>query len=82
MEVFSCLIENVFGNASFGQTLKVFNLNIKMIKSKIFDFLQKYLGEYLLGFTEDQLQVAPLKGHIDFNSANLKPQKVNEVLSG
>ena len=56
------------------------NLLLKMIKSKIYDFLHKNLGEYLYGLQEDQLNVAILSGHLNFSNANFKPSKVNELL--
>ena len=51
-----------------------------MIKSKLYDFLHKNLGEYLYGLSEDQLNVAILSGHVNFSNANFKPSKVNELL--
>jgi hypothetical protein len=51
-----------------------------MIKSKIYDFLRKNLGEYLYGLAEDQLDVALISGCINFTNANFKPSKVNELL--
>jgi hypothetical protein len=51
-----------------------------MIKSKVYDLLKQYLGEYLYGLQEDQLDVALLSGHINFSNANFKPNKVNELL--
>jgi hypothetical protein len=51
-----------------------------MIKSKIYDFIQKNLGEYLYGLTEDQISFALLHGNLNFSNANFKPSKVNELL--
>jgi hypothetical protein len=51
-----------------------------MIKSKIYDFLRKNLGEYLYGLAEDQLDVAILSGNLNFSNANFRPSRVNELL--
>ena len=50
-----------------------------MIKSRIYEYLKQYLGEYLYGLQEDQLEVAVLSGHLNFTNANFKPSKVNEL---
>ncbi|OMJ83156.1 hypothetical protein SteCoe_16010 [Stentor coeruleus] len=51
-----------------------------VIKSKIYDFLKKNLGEYLYGFEKNQLDVGLLSGHIDLVNVNFRPDKVNEFL--
>lgn len=51
-----------------------------VIKSKIYDILKQYLGEYLYGFQKDQLDVALLSGHIDLVNVNFRPAKVNDLL--
>ena len=51
-----------------------------VIKSKIYDFLKKNLGEYLYGFQKNQLDVGLLSGHIDLVNVNFRPDKVNQLL--
>ena len=51
-----------------------------VIKSKIYDFLKKNLGEYLYGFQKNQLEVGLLSGHIDLVNVNFRPDKVNQLL--
>ena len=51
-----------------------------VIKSKIYEFLKKNLGEYLYGFQKNQLDVGLLSGHIDLVNVNFRPDKVNELL--
>ena len=55
-------------------------LNNMVIKSKIYDFLKKNLGEYLYGFQKNQLDVGLLSGHIDLVNVNFRPSKVNQLL--
>ena len=51
-----------------------------VIKSKIYDFLKKNLGEYLYGFQKNQLEVGLLSGQIDLVNVNFRPDKVNQLL--
>lgn len=52
-----------------------------MIKSKLYTLLREYLGEYLYGLQEDQLEVALLSGAINFSNANFRPDKVNSLFA-
>ena len=52
-----------------------------VIKSKIYDFLKKNLGEYLYGFEKNQLDVGLLSGRIELVNVNFRPDKVNELLA-
>lgn len=51
-----------------------------VIKSKIYDFLKKNLGEYLYGFEKNQLDVGLISGQIELVNVNFRPDKVNELL--
>jgi len=51
-----------------------------MLKSRLYEYLKQYLGEYLYGLEESQLDVALLSGRLNFSNANFKPSKVNELL--
>lgn len=51
-----------------------------MLKSRLYEYLKKYLGEYLYGLEENQLDIALLSGRLNFSNANFKPAKVNELL--
>ncbi|CAG9311835.1 unnamed protein product [Blepharisma stoltei] len=51
-----------------------------VIKSKIYEILKQYLGDYLYGFQRDQLDVALLSGRIDLVNVNFRPSKVNDLL--
>ena len=52
-----------------------------VIKSKIYKFLKKNLGEYLYGFEKNQLDVGLLSGRIELVNVNFRPDKVNELLA-
>lgn len=51
-----------------------------VIKSQIFNLLRKYLGEYLYGFTKDQLEIGVLTGEFELINVNFRPHKVNKFL--
>lgn len=51
-----------------------------MIKGKVYEYLKLYLGEYLYGLNEEQLDVGLLSGNLNFYNANLKPNRVNDLL--
>jgi hypothetical protein len=51
-----------------------------MIKGKVYEYLKTYLGEYLYGLNEEQLDVGLLSGNLNFYNANLKPNRVNSLL--
>lgn len=52
-----------------------------VIKSKIYKFLKKNLGEYLYGFEKNQLDVGLLSGRIELVNVNFRPDKVNDLLA-
>ena len=51
-----------------------------MIKSQLFDTINKYIGEYLYGFNQDQMKLALLNGSLKLKNLTFKPEKVNENL--
>lgn len=46
----------------------------------IHQYLKHYLSEYLFGFDKDQFKMSLLKGEVNISRANVKPDKVNEIL--
>lgn len=51
-----------------------------MIKTQLFDMVNKYIGEYLYGFNPDQMKIALLNGSLKLKNLTFKPEKVNENL--
>ena len=51
-----------------------------MIKNQLYPYIEQYINSYLYGFTKEQLDVGIMKGEIKFESLNLRPDGVNEVL--
>lgn len=52
---------------------------LKMINSKVYEYLKHYLGEYLYGLEKDHLEVGLLSGNINLTNVNFKPDKVSEL---
>ena len=51
-----------------------------MIKNQLYPYIEEYINSFLYGFTKEQLDVGIMKGEIKFESLNLRPDGVNEVL--
>ena len=51
-----------------------------MIKNKLYPFIEKYINEYLFGFTKEQMNLAISKGELELNKINLRPDKINSIM--
>lgn len=51
-----------------------------MIKNQLYPFIEKYINEYLYGFTKEQLKVGVMNGIIALEGLNIRVDKVNEKL--
>ncbi|CDW78351.1 vacuolar protein sorting-associated protein 13a [Stylonychia lemnae] len=51
-----------------------------MLKNKLYDSVKTYLDKYLFGFDKSQLEMSVLKGNINLNNVNVKPNKANKFL--
>jgi hypothetical protein len=51
-----------------------------MIKNQLYPYVEKYINEYLYGFTKEQLDVGVLNGMINLDKINVRPDKANEKL--
>jgi hypothetical protein len=50
-----------------------------MLKNKIFEKCKKYFEEYLFGFDKNDLNMSILKGSINLENVNIRPDKMNEI---
>ena len=50
-----------------------------MIKEKVYEYFEKYLNKYLIGFDKSQLAVAIMSGSIELKSVNLNPISINRL---
>lgn len=53
-----------------------------MLKSKLFEGLREYLDQYLFGFDPSQMDLSLLKGNVTLSDVNVRPDRVNKLLSG
>lgn len=51
------------------------------MEKTVFKLIKEYASEYLYGFDRDQLKLDLLKGKIMLKVVNLKPQKINEMMT-
>ena len=51
-----------------------------MFKNSLYPYIEKYINEYLHGFTSEQLQVGIMSGTMELENLNLRPDKVNKKL--
>lgn len=51
-----------------------------ILTGAVYQYLKHYLSEYLFGFDKDQFKMSLLKGEVNISRANVKPDKVNEIL--
>lgn len=52
-----------------------------MIKNQLYPYVEKYINEFLWGFTKDQLNVGVMNGIINLDGLNIRVDKVNEKLN-
>lgn len=51
-----------------------------MIKNQLYPYVEKYINEYLYGFSKEQLDVGVMNGVILLEKLNIRPDKANEKL--
>ena len=51
-----------------------------MIKNQLYPYIEKYINEYLYGFTKEQMNLAITKGELELNKINLRPDKINTMM--
>jgi hypothetical protein len=51
-----------------------------MIKNRLYPYIEKYINEYLYGFTKEQLDIGIMKGIINLEYLNIRPDKVNSKI--
>lgn len=51
-----------------------------MIKNKLYPYIEKYINDYLYGFSKEQLEVGVMNGIINIEKVNIRVDKANEKL--
>ena len=52
-----------------------------MLEGRIFEKYNKYFEDYLFGFDQNHMKMSLLKGSINLNNVNIKPNKINEMFA-
>ncbi|MCQ2816397.1 MAG: hypothetical protein MJ252_03935 [archaeon] len=51
-----------------------------MIKNRLYPLIEKYINEYLFGFSKEQLEIGITKGILHLDKLNLRPDAINTKL--
>lgn len=51
-----------------------------MIRNQLYPYIEQYINEYLHGFTKEQLEIGLMKGQIELEMLNLRPDKLNQIM--
>ena len=52
-----------------------------MIRNKLYPYIEKYINDYLYGFTKEQMNLAITQGKLELNSINLRPDAINKIMN-
>jgi hypothetical protein len=52
-----------------------------MIKNQLYPYIEKYINEYLFGFTKEQLNIGVMNGRIQLDNLIIRPDSTNEKLN-
>ena len=52
-----------------------------MIKNQLYPFIEKYINEYLFGFTKEQLNIGVMNGQIQLDNLIIRPDSTNQKLN-
>ena len=51
-----------------------------MIKNQLYPYIEKYINDYLYGFTKEQMNLAIIEGKLELNEINLRPDVINKIM--
>ena len=52
-----------------------------MIRNQLYPYIEKYINDYLYGFTKEQMNLAITQGKLELNSINLRPDAINKIMN-
>ena len=52
-----------------------------MIRNQLYPYIQKYINEYLYGFTKEQLELAITQGKLELHKINIRPDVINKIMN-
>ena len=51
-----------------------------MIRNKLYPYIEKYINDYLYGFTKEQMNLAITEGKLELNCIMLRPDVINKIM--
>ena len=51
-----------------------------MIRNKLYPYIEKYINDYLYGFTKEQMNLAITEGKLELNRIMLRPDVINKIM--
>ena len=51
-----------------------------ILKNKLYPYIQKYINEYLHGFSQEKIDIQLAKGEVTLEKMSLRPDTINKIL--
>ena len=52
-----------------------------MIRNQLYPYIEKYINDYLYGFTKQQMNLALIEGKLELKKINIRPDAVNKIMN-
>ena len=52
-----------------------------MIRNQLYPYIEKYINDYLYGFTKQQMNLALIEGKLELQKINIRPDAVNKIMN-
>ena len=52
-----------------------------MIRNQLYPYIEKYINEYLYGFTKEQMELAITQGKLELNKMVIRPDTINSIMN-
>ena len=51
-----------------------------MLKNQLYPYIEKYINEYLYGFSKERMNLAIIEGKIELEKLNIRPDAINKKM--
>ena len=51
-----------------------------IVKNRVYPYIQKYINEYLHGFSKEKIDIELTKGEITLEKMSLRPDTINKIM--
>ena len=52
----------------------------KMIRNQLYPYIEKYINDYLYGFSKEDMNLAITQGKLELNNIMLRPDVINKIM--